>query len=66
LVPLLLPLVLLCMPGSMRRPDQIDPMPGGTLETTVQQSSPDVEAPDLLLAPVEKGSGGTSEALFKD
>lgn len=66
LVPLTLPLLLFCLPGSMRSGGK-DPGEGGQVYERIQE--PDLSAHDgtvISLGSGEEGSWGAPEALFRD
>ena len=66
LVPLTLPLVLLCLPGSMRSGGNDAPAVGQAYEH-LQEADPSTPDPGVVsLGSGDEGSGRTSEALFKD
>ena len=66
LVPLTLPLVFLCIPGSMRSPDQSDPVAEEAYQGLHQENPSHPEVPGLSFGSRDEASGETSEALFRD
>ncbi len=66
LVPLALPLVFLCIPGSMKSMDRSDPSAGESYERLQEEIPSSLEVTGLTLGSGENVSGETSEAFFKD
>ncbi len=66
LVPLALPLVFLCMPGSMKSPGHENPSAGDPYESPRLETLSFPEIPGLSMGSGEEASGEISEALFKD
>jgi len=66
LVPLALPLVFLCIPGSMKSTDRSDPSAGKAYERLQERTPLSLEVTGLPLGPGENASGEISEAFFKD
>ena len=66
LVPLTLPLVFLCIPGSTKPTDRTDPAAGNAYESLQEDKPSRLEIPGLSLGSGEDPSREISEALFKD
>jgi hypothetical protein len=66
LVPLTLPLVFLCIPGSTKPTDQTDPGAGTAFQSLQEENLSRLEIPGLSLGSGEDASREISEALFKD
>ena len=66
LVPLALPLVFLCIPGSMKSTDRPDPSAGEAYEHLQEEAPASLEVTGLSLGSGENASGEISEAFFKD
>jgi len=66
LVPLTLPLVFLCIPGSMKPTVRTDPAAGSAYESLQEENASRPDIPGLSMGFDEEASGEISEALFRD
>jgi hypothetical protein len=65
LVPLTLPLVFLCVPGTMKPTDRSNPAAEATYESPPPEASVSPEIPDPDIDSGEEHSGDGSEGLFR-
>jgi len=66
LVPLALPLVFLCLPGSMKCPVEAAPASVEAYESLGQEAQSRPEIPGLSMGSGEEASGDISEAFYKE
>ncbi len=66
LVPLAIPLVFLCLPGSMKSTDRFGPSQGEVYESLHREDPASLDATALPLAYEESVKSEIPEALFRD
>ena len=66
LVPLALPLVLLCFPGSLRQVDQSPAETGVAVELAQELATPSLTPPGATAGSPDETSSEPSESLYRD